>query len=129
MNGTTQFEFLASATVSVGKPEKTLEQALEQVELKVFPINATKWKVNQPVSLKVIQKGASKADAYVSILSPKGWSQGLNTAADGTVSFVPAWPGLYVIEVTNYEKTPGEYKGNKYEAFWQGSTYSFEVGK
>lgn len=57
------------------------------------------------------------------------WSQELTTAADGTVTFKPEWPGKYVVEAEEYTEAAGEHNGNAYKALWQGATYSFEVVK
>jgi uncharacterized GH25 family protein len=127
LSGTTQYEFSASSTVSVGKNTKLNDIAANTNDLKVAPENAAK--VNAPLKVKVWQKGENKAGNTVMVFSPAGWGQELTTAADGTVTFTPLWPGKYVLEATAFTKIPGEANGNKYEALWQGATYSFDVSK
>lgn len=128
LSGTTQMEFLASANVSVGKTA-VIDPTVNNNTLKVFPESGTSLKVNQPVKLKVSVKGNTKAGNTVLVFSPSGWSQELATAADGTVSFKPEWPGKYVVEAEEYAEIAGELNGHAYKALWQGATYSFDVLK
>jgi len=127
LSGTYQLEFLASASVSVGKSAITADAAANTNELKVLPVGDTK--VNKPVSVKVWLKGVSKAGLTVLLFSPVKWGQELVTDADGSVTFTPLWPGKYMIEATASTPGAGEYKGNKYTGLWQGATYTFEVAK
>lgn len=126
LSGTYQLEFLASATVAVGK-SAVADPAASANELKVLPVGDTK--VNKPVSVKVWLKGESKAGLTVLLFSPVKWGQELTTGADGTVTFTPLWPGKYMIEATASTPGDGEYNGNKYTGLWQGATYTFEVAK
>ncbi|SEK78545.1 hypothetical protein [Parapedobacter koreensis] len=129
LNGDTQLEFLAQTTVSVGKIGDNPETMLSSQELTVFPQSPAKWKVNKPTKLKALHKGGTLTEGFATILSPTGWTKGIPLGADGTVDFIPLWPGTYVIEISHYEKTPGKHKANSYEALWQGATYSIEVAK
>lgn len=127
LSGTYQLEFLASATVSVGKTAVQPDATANTSELKVLPAGMTR--VNKPVSVKVWLKGAPKAGLTVLLFSPAKWGQELTTDADGSVTFTPLWPGKYMIEATASTPGPGEYNGNKYTGLWQGATYTFEVGR
>ncbi|WP_442590845.1 DUF4198 domain-containing protein [Pedobacter sp. AW31-3R] len=125
--GTTQYHFLTSAAVYVGKTAANVDGEAISNELKIFPESGLKYKVNAPVKLKAIHNGANKAEATVSVFSPSGWSKVLKTTKDGVVEFTPEWPGRYVVEVTDYQTKKGEVNGKAYESLWQGSTFSFEV--
>jgi len=125
--GTTKYHFLTSTTVQVGKPAAVINPEGITNELKVFPSSGTAYKVNKAVKLKALHNGTAKAEATVSVFSPSGWSQVLTTSKDGEIEFTPVWPGRYVVEVTDFQKTKGDHNGKPYEALWQGSTYSFEV--
>jgi len=125
--GTTKYHFLTSTTVQVGKPAAVINPEGITNELKVFPSSGTAYKVNKAVKLKTLHNGTAKAEATVSVFSPSGWSQVLTTSKDGEIEFTPVWPGRYVVEVTDFQKTKGDHNGKPYEALWQGSTYSFEV--
>jgi uncharacterized GH25 family protein len=127
LSGTYQLEFLASATVAVGKPAVLANAAANNNELKILPVGDTK--VNKPVSLKVWLNGASKAGLTVLLFSPVKWGQELVTDADGSVTFTPLWPGKYMVEATASTPGEGEHNGNKYTVLWQGATYTFEVAK
>lgn len=127
MAGTTQYHFLTSATVHVGKTAANIDGDAISNELKIFPESGVKYKVNTPVKLKAVHNGSQKAEASVSVFSPSGWSKVLTTNKDGVVEFTPLWPGRYVVELTDYKEKKGEQNGKAYEALWQGSTYSFEV--
>lgn len=125
--GTTQYHFLTSATVHVGKTAAHIDGAAIGNELKIFPETGIKYKVNTALKLKAVHHGSQKAGASVSVFSPSGWSKVLKTNQDGVVEFTPEWPGRYVVEVTDYAEKAGEVNGKKYESLWQGATYSFEV--
>jgi uncharacterized GH25 family protein len=124
--GTGLLEFAASANVSVGTAA-TAEAAINTNDVKALPIGVTK--VNAQVKIKVWVKGENKAGSTVLVFSPNKWAQELTTEADGTVSFIPLWPGKYVIEATNFISTPGTIGDVSYKTFWQGATYSFEVNE
>lgn len=104
-----------------------INQTVNTNDLKIFPTTSSDWKINQVIKIQVLVKNAEKAGNTVLVFSPSGWSQELTTAADGTVSFKPLWPGKYVVEAQEFSRTPGELNGNKYTTFWQGATYSFEI--
>jgi len=127
LSGTYLLEFLASASVRVGKAGFAAEPAANTSELKVLPLGDAK--VNKPVTVKVWLKGAAKADLTVLLFSPAKWSQELKTDAEGNVTFTPLWPGQYLVEATSSSPGAGEFNGNKYTGLWQGATYRFEVGR
>lgn len=127
LGGTTKYQFLTSATVQVGKSPASINGDAISNDLKIFPVSANNYKVNKPIQLKAIHKGELKAETSVSVFSPSGWSRVLTTGSNGELEFTPLWPGKYVVEITNFDKTKGEHNGQAYEAVWQGSTYSFDV--
>lgn len=129
LSGTNQLSFLASTHVLVESGREAINEAANNNALVVYPLTSNDWKVNKTVTVKTLVNNNTKAGNTVLVFSPSGWSQELTTAADGTISFVPLWPGKYVIEAQDYDKTAGEKNGNKYAAHWQGATYSFEVAK
>jgi uncharacterized GH25 family protein len=124
--GTGLLEFAASTNVNVGTTAAP-EADINTNDVKALPVSATK--VNAALKIKVWVKGAHKAGGTVLVFSPNKWAQELTTSEDGTVSFVPLWPGKYVIEATNYTSTPGISGNVNYKTFWQGATYSFDVSK
>lgn len=124
--GTTAYQFLATATVQVGMAKGFDEKAFSN-ELKVIPLGAGSFTVNTTVKLKAAVKGVIAKAKTISVFSPSGWTKEIVTNASGVAEFTPIWPGRYVVEVSDYQKTKGEQQGKAYEASWKGATYSFEV--
>jgi uncharacterized GH25 family protein len=128
LGGTTKYEFSSVAAVAVGK-SNTVDHLSIPNSIKVAANEAKNYKVNSPVQLKAVLNGHPVANKPVSVFSPEGWSKEFTTDANGSVSFTPLWPGRYVLELSNFEKTSGEHNGQNYTAAWQGATSSFEVTK
>ena len=125
--GTTAYNFLASATVQVGKTTQSADEKAISNELKVFPLGSGTYTVNTTVKLKAKNKNAIVKAKTISVFSPSGWSKEITTNAAGIAEFTPVWPGTYVVEISDFQKGKGEQMGKKYEAIWKGATYSFEV--
>ncbi|TCC84490.1 DUF4198 domain-containing protein [Pedobacter hiemivivus] len=128
LGGTTKYEFIAAAIVTVGKPS-AVDVATIPVSLKVHTVEAKTYKVNAPIQIKAIANGKPLAKTTVSVFSPEGWSKEVTTDENGVITFSPIWPGRYVLEVSAREKTEGTHNGKAYTAAWQGATSSFEVSK
>ena len=67
-------------------------------------------------AFKVTFKDKPLPKTEVQILVQSGWRKKARTNADGVVEFDLPWQGQYVIEVSHAERTPGERKGEKYDA-------------
>lgn len=128
LGGTTKYEFSSVAAVAVGKID-VVNHTLIPNSIKVAANEAKAYKVNTPVQIKAMLNGQPVANKPVSVFSPEGWSKELKTDANGNISFRPIWPGRYVLELSNFEKTSGEHNGQNFSAAWQGSTCSFVVNK
>lgn len=128
LGGTTKYEFIATALVSVGKAA-TIDHSVIPVAVKVHPTEAKIYKANAPVQVKATANGQPLANTAVSVFSPEGWSKEITTDEKGMITFSPIWPGRYVLEVAAREKKDGIHHGKTYNAAWQGATYSFEVIK
>jgi hypothetical protein len=124
LGGTTKYHFLASTNVTVGK---IISAATTINVLNLKLDNTSPAKVNQTVKLAASLNKENAKDKTVSIFSPSGWAKETKTDKNGTIQFIPIWPGTYVIEVAEFQKVKGEHQGKAYEAIWQGATYSFEV--
>lgn len=124
LGGTTKYHFLASAHVAVGKAASAAQNTNA---LRLHAENAQGTKVNKPVQLKAFLNDAAAKGKTVSVFSPSGWSKELHTNDNGDVEFIALWPGRYVIEVSDFDKTPGQHHGKDYKAVWKGATYSFIV--
>lgn len=128
LGGTTKYEFSSVAAVSVGNVNLINAQAVPNA-IKVVANEARIYKINAPVQLTAVSNGKPVPNKPVSVFSPEGWTKEFMTDANGRVSFTPIWPGRYVLEFSNFEKTAGEHRGQSYTALWQGATSSIEVIK
>lgn len=128
LGGTTKYEFIATAIVTVGKPGAVNHAAIP-VSLNVHTAEGKIYKTNAAVQIKAVANGKALAKTAVSIFSPEGWSKVVTTDENGSATFSPVWPGRYVVEVSAREKKEGTHNGKAYTAAWQGATSSFEVSK
>lgn len=128
LGGTTKYEFLSTAIVTVGKSE-AVNYAAIPAALKVHTLESKVYKINTNVQIKAVANGQALAKTAISVFSPEGWSKEITTDENGLISFKPIWPGRYVIEVSAREKKEGTHNGKAYTTAWQGATSSFEVTK
>lgn len=128
LGGTTKYEFLSTAIVTVGKPG-LVDHAAIPASLKLYTTEAKTYKTNTPVQIKATANGKPLAKTAVSVFSPEGWTKEVTTDENGLITFSPIWPGRYVLEVSAKEKTEGTHHGKAYTAAWQGATSSFVVNK
>lgn len=128
LGGTTKYEFLSAAIVTVGKPAPVEHSAIP-TSLSVYTMEAKTHQINAPIQLKAVLNGQALANKTVSIFSPEGWNKEATTDENGILTFNPLWAGRYVLEVSTREKASGEHNGKAYTAAWQGATSSFEVSK
>ncbi len=84
-------------------------------------------KVGEEVVLQVVFRGQPLAKAKPMAYAPNGWIRELRTNASGITRFTPLWPGTYVIDYVNLEKTPGEFQGKTYEAVRHRATFTIQV--
>ncbi|MGV3705500.1 MAG: DUF4198 domain-containing protein [Arcticibacter sp.] len=128
LGGTTKYEFSSVAAVAVGKTSVVDHRSIPNT-INVLAGEARTYKMNATVQLKAVLNGQPLANKPVSVFSPEGWSKEFITDANGHVAFTPLWPGRYVLELSNFEKTTGTHNGQTYTAAWQGATSSLEVSK
>lgn len=77
---------------------------------------------------QLIFKGRPVAASQVNVETAEGWRRVLTPAKDGTVSFTPYIPGLYVLEVTaRVNNGSVTLDGKKYDDVRHTATLSFEV--
>lgn len=73
-------------------------------------------------------KGRPVAAGGVSVDTSEGWRRTLTPAADGTISFDPSFPGLYVLEVSaKVNNASVEIDGKTYTDVRHTATLSFDV--
>ncbi|WP_251140763.1 DUF4198 domain-containing protein [Rhodoferax sp. U11-2br] len=78
-------------------------------------------------TFKLLWKGSTVAATQVNVDTSEGWRRVLKSAKDGTVSFDPTFPGLYVLEVTAKVNGSVTVDGKKYDDVRHTATLSFEV--
>ncbi|MCW3466778.1 DUF4198 domain-containing protein [Chitinophaga nivalis] len=128
LGGTTKYQFNASATVAVGKTAVATETVTGH-ELTAFTGAGKVFKVNKPVAVKTSFKSTPTEKIQVAVFSPSGWNTTIVTDAAGVATFVPLWPGKYMLEATNMHTEDGTLYENKYNGVWRNATIAFEVVK
>ena len=79
-------------------------------------------------TFRLVFKGRPVSASQVNVDTSEGWHRVLKPAADGTVSFTPSFPGLYVLEVTaRLNDASVTLDGKQYEDVRYVATLSFEV--
>lgn len=79
-------------------------------------------------TFQLIFKGRPLAASQVNVETSEGWYRTLTPSSDGTVSFTPSFPGLYVLEVTaRVDNGSVTLDGKKYSDVRHTATLSFEV--
>lgn len=84
--------------------------------------------VPQGSTFQLVFKGRPVAASQVNVETSEGWRRVLAPAKDGTVSFTPSFPGLYVLEVTaRVNNGSVTLDGKRYDDVRHTATLSFEV--
>lgn len=128
-------QFLAFETGRVSEREEenkeTMDLDIVPVTKGLDPIKGTiAPKAGAEIAVRVMFKGRPLAKRRVNALGPNGWSKELqSTDSWGVTSFVPLWPGRYVLVVTNDENVAGEFKGSRYEAISHRASLSLLIEK
>ncbi len=79
-------------------------------------------------TFRLLFKGRQVAASQVNVDTSEGWRRVLAPAQDGTVSFTPAFPGLYVLEVTaRVDNGSVTLDGKTYGDVRHTATLSFEI--
>ena len=81
-------------------------------------------------TFQLLFKGKPVAASQVNVDTSEGWRRVLAPAQDGTVTFTPSFPGLYVLEVSaRVNNGSVTLDGRKYDDVRHTATLSFEVPK
>ncbi|WP_454064457.1 DUF4198 domain-containing protein [Candidatus Nitrospira salsa] len=128
--------FYARTQFSIAAPPASSEhhtQTAETLQLDIVPSQPASSKssdsltVNEKMEFQVIFKGQPLAKAKPVAYAPNGWSKELETNDSGVTHFTPIWPGTYVIDYVNLEKTPGKFQDQPYEAIRHRATLTIHV--
>lgn len=104
----TQYQFNAAALVSVGKANVGNSALANKADLGVFVDALASLKAGKAITLSSHLKTQPAADVAVSVFAPKGWTKQVKTGADGKTTFIPEWPGAYLLEAAKNEKVQGQ---------------------
>jgi hypothetical protein len=78
---------------------------------------------------RLFWKGNAVAASQVNVSTSEGWTRVLRPAADGSISFAPSFPALYVLEVSAKVNGAVTVDGKKYEDVRHVATLSFRVDR
>jgi hypothetical protein len=78
---------------------------------------------------RLFWKGNAVAAAQVNVSTSEGWSRVLRPAADGSISFIPSFPALYVLEISAKLNGTVTVAGTKYDDVRHVATLSFRVAR
>ncbi len=78
---------------------------------------------------RLFWKGNAVAAAQVNVSTSEGWSRVLRPAADGSISFIPSFPALYVLEISAKLNGAVSVAGTKYDDVRHVATLSFRVAR
>jgi hypothetical protein len=81
-------------------------------------------------TFQLVFKGRPVVASQINVETSEGWSRVLTPAKDGTASFTPSFPGLYVLKVTARVNNGSiTLDGKKYEDVRHTATLGVEVPK
>ncbi len=123
---------------SPGRVSEREQEPKEPLELDILPVTraldplrgSIVPKAGAEFAVRLVFKGKPLARRRITALGPNGWSKELPaTDSWGVTTFVPVWPGRYVLTAVNDEKVPGEFRGQRYEVVAYRASFSLVVGQ
>lgn len=124
--------FLNPSRNSQPLSDETLRK-LHLLPLDIVPLDSegalrTEFSAGERAGFRIYMNGRPlAARAKIFIAAPNGWLWEGSAEKDGTVSFVPEWRGMYVIDVVVREGAPGVFKGEKFEAIRHRATLAVDA--
>src|SRR3990172_134604 len=112
------------------------EEIKEHLDLDIIPVSKSLDSLSGSIIpkpgdefvVRVIFKGKPLASQRVNAFGPNGWIKELpSTDSWGVTSFVPLWPGRYVLQISQDETAPAEFKGKRYETLNYRATFTMLV--
>jgi len=77
------------------------------------------------VVVRLLSKGQPVVRRRLQVFGPNGWvKESQPTDSWGVTSFVPLWPGRYVVVLEREEKAAGDFQGKRYDVVSQRVTFS-----
>lgn len=119
---TMRFEFSSIAFVKVGgKPLTDIKQGFH-----LKPLGDTQ-ESGAEIDLAVLDHAVPQTGAEVIVMGPDGWTKTMKSDSDGKVVFKPLIPGKYIIEASRTDDKKEDWRGQKIEKIWRGSTLAIQV--
>lgn len=121
-----------------GRVSEREEEPKEYLDLDILPVTraldpqkgSIVPKVGSEVAVRVIFQGEALVKRRVYAFGPNGWIKEMQaTDSWGVTTFVPLWPGRYVLQVMHNERAPGEFEGKPYEILNYRATLSILVNE
>lgn len=119
-----KLDYMTSQHVQVGESRTFSENALLPIALR--PLNAS-YETGKAIDLSILMDSTLAGDKEITIISPNTWTKKLYPDDKARASFVPLWPGKYLVETTLTDKTKGDFNGKSYDVNYQCHTYMIEV--
>lgn len=104
LGGTTLYQFDAAAIVKVGAGANEI---VPEADLSAWVKPGNEHKINKPLAITGLFKTKPEEKLHISIVAPSGWTREITTDVKGIASFVPIWPGRYMVKATKFEKATG----------------------
>ena len=124
----TQFLVFAKGRLSEREPaiKELLDYDVVPVTRGPEPLSGSvATRAGHEVVIRLLSKGQPVVRRRLQVFGPNGWIKELQpTDAWGVASFVPLWPGRYVVALERDDKMPGELDGKRYETLSQRVTFS-----
>lgn len=125
--GTMVLDYNSSASIQVGNKTTEKTASHNSNKISIFAENTATFKQNSKITATASYNSAIAKEQKIKVIAPNGWEKELWTNEKGEFSFIPIWPGNYMIEFSQTEKTSGEHNGKKYEEIWKMATYEIVV--
>ncbi len=115
----------AVALVNVGNTDAPV--AVSGKQIKVSPVTGAAVKVQDTVHFSCFRPAGLEGEQEVEVIAPNGWVRKVYADKTGASSFVPLWPGKYMIEMIVKKDVEGTHEGNPYTTDFHCATYMVEV--
>lgn len=118
-----KLEYMASAHVQVGR-ERAFSAQGQPIALQPL---AERYQTGEAVNLSILIDSTLSGEKEIKVISPNTWVKQLYPNEKSQASFVPLWPGKYLVETTVTEKRANQWKGKDYTVHYRCHTYLLEV--
>jgi hypothetical protein len=118
-----RLDYNASAGVQVGA-EPVTPKHLHKIS--IAP-EIKDYRVNDTIHFETFVDAALAGDKTVEVIAPNTWVKKIYPDDIGKASFVPRWPGKYIVEMIVQSATKGDHNGAEFTTDFHCATYMIEV--